>query len=150
MNRQDIIAMAVESGMETLSGSDETFYASVDDIIRFTALVAAKERERLASASNLPEPQPVNESGSTTAITRWMIETPHGWVGAWDKDAITGLLRDYGDRRAAAEREACRAACEEIADWYRKRDGMKYPELKSDAETGASDCESAIVARGQS
>jgi len=49
----------------------------------------------------VPEPQPVNESGSTMTVIRWMVETPHGWVGAWDKGAITGLLLDYGNARAA-------------------------------------------------
>lgn len=37
--------------------------------------------------------------------------------------------------------------CERISDEYHDREGAKYPELKTDAETGASDCESAIRAR---
>lgn len=48
MTRDEIIAMAVQAGMETMSGSDELFYASIADIIRFSALVAAKERDAMA------------------------------------------------------------------------------------------------------
>ena len=36
--------------------------------------------------------------------------------------------------------------CEGIAEDYEKREGRKYPEMKSDAQTGASDCEYAIRA----
>ena len=164
MNRPDIIAMAAQSGMKASigktvkeKGKADVYHPDVNALGKsvpvewleaFAALVAAKNMERLASDVSLPEPQPVNESGSTMAITRWTIEMPSGWVGAYDKTAITELLRDYGDRRAAAELEACRAACEAIADEYQKREGQKYPELKSDAQTGASDCEAAIRARG--
>lgn len=40
--------------------------------------------------------------------------------------------------------EAARAECERIEDEYQRREGGRYPELKSDAQTGASDCEYAI------
>jgi len=48
---------------------------------------------------------------------------------------------------AAKEREACAQVCEDIEDEYRRNEGGKYPELKSDAQTGASDCAAAIRAR---
>jgi len=51
--------------------------------------------------------------------------------------------------RAAARVKAldeCEKLCEAIADKYYSSEGMKYPELKTDAQTGASDCESAIRA----
>lgn len=48
---------------------------------------------------------------------------------------------------AEAEREACAEVCGAISDEYHRREGFKYPELKTDAETGASDCETAIRAR---
>lgn len=37
--------------------------------------------------------------------------------------------------------------CERISDEYREREGYRYPELKTDAEAGASDCEAALRAR---
>lgn len=65
----------------------------------------------------------------------------------------TLMLHQYAMRYAAAVEaaaiERCRAACEAIADEYQRKEGMKYPELKSDAQTGASDCEAAIRALGQ-
>ena len=49
---------------------------------------------------------------------------------------------------AAAEREACAKSCEEIEDDYRERESLRYAELKTDAQTGASDCAHRIRARG--
>ena len=49
---------------------------------------------------------------------------------------------------AAAEREACAKVCEEIEDDYRERESLRYAELKTDAQTGASDCAHRIRARG--
>ena len=53
----------------------------------------------------LPEPTPPNDAGETTSVTRWQVETQHGWVGAWDKKAITGLLED-AFAAGAASRDA--------------------------------------------
>lgn len=42
------------------------------------------------------EPKPPNESGSTSCIVRWMrwmVETPSGWLGAWDKEAFAAYAR---------------------------------------------------------
>lgn len=69
--------------------------------LELEAFAAAILAHRAESGVEVPEPQPVNESGSTMTVIRWMVETPHGWVGAWDKGAITGLLLDYGNARAA-------------------------------------------------
>ena len=46
----------------------------------------------------------------------------------------------------AAERERAAQVCDRIADDYNRREGLKYPELKTDAETGANDCADAIRA----
>lgn len=50
---------------------------------------------------------------------------------------------------ATAEREECAKVCEAIEDEYQKREGLRYPELKTDAETGAADCAAAIRARSE-
>jgi hypothetical protein len=42
------------------------------------------------------------------------------------------------------ERRRYAKLCEDISDEYQRREGMKYPELKTDAQTGADDCVSAI------
>jgi hypothetical protein len=49
----------------------------------------------------------------------------------------------------ASEREACAKVCEDISDEYQKREGHKYPEMKTDAQSGASDCVYAILARSE-
>ena len=35
-----------------------------------------------------------NDHGSTMSIVRWQVETPHGWVGAWDKSALEYVLQN--------------------------------------------------------
>lgn len=44
--------------------------------------------------------------------------------------------------------EKCAAICEAIEDDYQEREGHKYPELNSDAQTGARDCAAAIRQQG--
>jgi hypothetical protein len=34
------------------------------------------------------EIKPPNQEGSSTCTVRWTIETPAGWIGAWDKEAL--------------------------------------------------------------
>lgn len=36
----------------------------------------------------LAEPKAPNEEGSTQCVVRWMLETPGGWLGAYDKSAF--------------------------------------------------------------
>ena len=58
-------------------------------------------------------------------------------------DLASPVLNKY---RAEGMRMAAEI-CEHISDEYREREGRRYPELKTDAESGASDCESSIRAR---
>lgn len=55
------------------------------------------------------------------------------------------LMRAFKAARAQALEEAANV-CEAIADEYQRTEGRRYPELKSDAEMGASACEAAIRA----
>ena len=64
-------------------------------------------------------------------------------------DCMPDLVR-FAAIVAAAEREACARACEEIEDDYRERESLRYAELRTDAQTGASDCAYRIRARGES
>ncbi len=59
--------------------------------------VLAKSLDRrimnLKAALEQPEQEPVeikppNQEGSSTCTVRWTIETPAGWIGAWDKEAL--------------------------------------------------------------
>ena len=58
-------------------------------------------------------------------------------------DLSTPVLNKY---RAEGMRMAAEI-CEHISDEYREREWRRYPELKTDAESGASDCESSIRAQ---
>ena len=62
-------------------------------------------------------------------------------------DCMPELVR-FAAIVAAAEREACAKVCEEIEDDYRERESFRYAELKTDAQTGASDCAHRIRVRG--
>jgi hypothetical protein len=55
-------------------------------------------------------------------------------------------LRAYGAACRLKALEDAEKKCEAISDEYHDREGMKYPELKTDAQTGARDCEIAIRA----
>ena len=70
---------------------------------------------------------------------------PLGEVGLFESMSVLQL---YGpatiDAAVAAERERCAQLCEDISDEYQRREGMKYPELKTDAQEGASKCAAAI------
>jgi hypothetical protein len=50
-----------------------------------------------------------NGPGSTLCVVRYMVETPEGWLGAYDESAFAA----YGEACAAAEREACAKVCED-------------------------------------
>ena len=57
-------------------------------------------------------------------------------LGAWDAWQASRL----------AALEECAQVCEDIGDKYGEEEGGRWPELKSDAQTGARNCESAIRA----
>lgn len=56
---------------------------------------------------------------------------------------IQGAWIAYQASRAAALEDAAKV-CEDVADEYNRSEGGKWPELKSDAQSGASACENAI------
>ena len=86
---------------------------SVFDMRAIEAAILAK----LASAE-LPEPATPNESGSTQCIVRWLVETPHGWIGSYEKEAISEQLRQAYAQGAAAQLDRLEKA-EEDAERYR-------------------------------
>lgn len=90
--KDEIIGMARESSMEEIN--DALFCASDDNLAKFAALAIAKDRERLAAGVELPE----------------VLHHPEPHTYAWtnlEKEWIANFAKDYGDRRAAAERNAC-------------------------------------------
>ena len=71
------------------------------------------------------------------------------------QDAGITFVTDFGvasatpewlERFADAIIEECAKVCERISDEYQELEGRRYPELKTDAETGASECAGDIRA----
>ena len=88
-------------------------------------------------------------------VIRMAREADPGFEGGADSDGtmtdpIVGIdqFLKFAHLIAAAEREACAKVCEEIEDEYRERESLMYAELRTDAQTGASDCAYRIRARG--
>lgn len=69
-----------------------------------------------------------------------------GFANQFPTGQMLGMFeRFYAIARAEALEDAAKV-CESIANEYERTEGRKYPEMKSDAQTGASDCEYAIRA----
>ncbi len=56
-------------------------------------------------------------------------------------------LRELLEAAVRAEREACAKVCEDIEEAYRRQESIRYPALRTDAETGSEECAAAIRAR---
>ena len=69
------------------------------------------------------------------------------WAGT-DDVRFLAVIERFAALISSAEREECAKVCEEIEDDYRERESLRYAELKTDAQTGASDCAHRIRARG--
>lgn len=67
-----------------------------------------------------------------------------------DYAGVVDVFVKFAEFVAAVEREACAKVCEEISDDYMQSESRLYPEMKTDAQAGASDCEAAIRARNTS
>jgi hypothetical protein len=63
-------------------------------------------------------------------------------------DHVRAAIESAIERAVAAERERCKDLCEAISNQYREREGLRYPEMRTDAETGAGECAAAIEALG--
>ena len=134
MNREDIIRMAREAGMEHREHADEvnSEYCDgvhLDDLERFAALVAAAERNKLAQW--MIDHSYATGHGDTTEDLLQELE----WQIAenWTRGMVNGVQ---------AEREACAMECIKLAhDWARLGAWGENNEFH--------DCAAAIRARGQ-
>ena len=71
-------------------------------------LKAALAQEEQAAV----EIKPPNLEGATQCIVRWMVETPAGWVGAWDREALQQFVTPPSREPAQEEQEPCTYRCE--------------------------------------
>lgn len=50
------------------------------------------------------KPKPPNKSGETQCTVRWIVETPSGWIGAWDKSAFDDFAAECKQPEPFTER----------------------------------------------
>ena len=102
MNREDVIRMAREQGLPETE-VEGVFRVNSDDLGRFAALVAAAERNKLA-----------------TWMTQYGFATGHGDTMEQLCDALGTEIVDRIEMEVEAERGACAKVCDdadaEIAD----------------------------------
>lgn len=74
---------------------------------------------------------------------KWFIE--HGMpIGAAIGYSFEDISRRAWNAASEEVRERCATLCDEISNEYRRREGMEYPELKTDAQIVASECATKI------
>jgi hypothetical protein len=125
MNREDIIRLAREAGIDPESDTLCNYDGWTDTLVNFAVLVAAAERNKLAA---------------------WMIQfgfaTGHGDTMEQLVDALGSEIVDRIefeiDVAVAAEREACAKVCEDMLRMKRYERNLAF-----------IDAASAIRARGQ-
>jgi hypothetical protein len=107
---------AAQQALEALTASNDllgTMYLKMDAITALRAALAQGESmcvgcEGKPTLQNSPcavcgkiaqqeqepvEIKPPNPEGATQCIVRWFAETPAGWVGAWDREALEQFVR---------------------------------------------------------
>ena len=96
-----------------------------------------------AETADVGEPVAFAHFAENGNIRLWAPERPR----ALDGNAAQPLYTSGQLSAAVAEeRERAATVCERIADDYNRREGLKYAELKTDAQTGADECAYAIRA----
>ena len=78
-----------EAAQQALAYIEKVDYGPYDNGPLKEALRAALEQEEQEPAVEIKPPNP---EGATQCIVRWMVETPAGWVGAWDREALAQFV----------------------------------------------------------
>lgn len=102
--RQEPVAVKFSAVEAVLDGIDKTEFEDRGGWWE-TSVGAEFGAERLQELRELfaaPQPvqpgqpkldiKPPNESGSTLCTIRWMVETPNGWIGSWDREALEQFI----------------------------------------------------------
>ena len=97
-----------------------------------------------AEAVDVGEPVAFAHFAENGNIRLWAPERPRDLDGNAAQPLYTA---DQLAAAVAAERERAAQVCDRIADDYNRSDCLTYPELMTDAGTGANDCAAAIRAR---
>lgn len=136
--REQAQQWAVEAGIGYLSSGGNYASAFVHGLVqveRFAALAFA--------AGAASRPGPTTDSTGADVLTE--EECDRLWADCHhDESGVNAMLQSAARIGAERERERAARVCEAVADDYRAREGLKFAELKTDAETGANDCAAAI------
>ena len=73
----------------------------------------------------------------------WFYSAPHRAKYTNDHSAYLAAQEAW-----EAAHEACAKVCDDIEEAYQRQESIRYPALRTDAETGSGECASAIRARG--
>ena len=79
---------AAEQALKTLQSLR---YRSIGPDVPDEAIEALRAALVEPSVKDCLTVRPPNVEGETQCIVRWMAETPHGWVGSYDKAALECL-----------------------------------------------------------
>jgi hypothetical protein len=71
-----------------------------------------------------------NESGVSPVHIRWMVETPTGWIGAWDRDAIEFLWNAGRAQGIEEGLEMAAKMCEDIEGYENSHFASRCRALK--------------------
>lgn len=96
-----------------------------------------------AETADVGEPVAFAHFAENGNIRLWAPERPRDLDGNIAQPLYTA---DQLAAAVAKERERAAMVCERIADDYNRSDCLTYPELMTDAGTGANDCAAAIRA----
>lgn len=81
----EITQEMILAGMEELCHTSNCSYS-----VKVASIYKAMESVRTGHIDNTAI-KPPNDAGQTQCIVRWMVETPEGWVGAWNIEAIKSI-----------------------------------------------------------
>lgn len=89
----EITPEMVEAGINATGKHHEMYQKPVWKCgvdVQVIEIYKAMEEARLGHIIEADIKRP-NASGDTQCIVRYMVETPHGWVGSWDIESIKHL-----------------------------------------------------------
>lgn len=103
----------------------------------------ASQNEKLKEALEVTHSQLIDGK----VFTQQMHRRPYWRYSVIEAISLPNLSTPVLNKYRAEGMRMAAEICEHISDEYREREGRRYPELKTDAESVASDCESSIRAK---
>ena len=114
----DQLRQAAQQALEVLNTA---YFPDIEEgMTAYNALRAALEQPQQTPVWAITPP---NASGSTQVIIRWQVETPQGWVGSWDREALEWLTTTCKGRLQVEQPQQEPVAIHQFrrrgcSDWY--------------------------------